>query len=95
MNRNRRITYLKRTATAAVCFSLTAVNALPVMAAESPEKEENVYASLADDGTVEGIYVVNEYDLEKDTKITDTGIIQRSRTCRQRMRSQRIEMNIQ
>ena len=73
MNRNRRITYLKRTATAAVCFSLTAVNALPVMAAESPEKEENVYASLADDGTVEGIYVVNEYDLEKDTKITDYG----------------------
>lgn len=73
MNRNRKTRCIKRTITAAVCFSLTAVNALPVMAAESPEKEENVYASLADDGTVEGIYVVNEYDLEKDTKITDYG----------------------
>ena len=66
-------TALKRTTTAVVCFSLTAVNALPVLAEESPEKEENVYASLADDGTVEGIYVVNEYDLEQDTKITDYG----------------------
>ena len=48
-------------------------NTLPVMAEENPQKEENVYASLEEDGTVSGVYVVNEYDLEKDTRITDYG----------------------
>ena len=28
---------------------------------------------LEEDGTVSGVYVVNEYDLEKDTRITDYG----------------------
>lgn len=72
MNRNRKLRSIgKKMITAAVCFSLVAVNTLPVMAAETPEKEENVYASLGYDGSVTGIYVVNAYDLEADTQIME------------------------
>ena len=73
MNRNKKSRYTKNTITAAVCFSMVLGNTLPVMAEENPQKEENVYASLEEDGTVSGVYVVNEYDLEKDTRITDYG----------------------
>ena len=73
MNRNKKSRYTKKSITAAVCFSMVLGNTLPVMAEENPQKEENVYASLEEDGTVSGVYVVNEYDLEKDTKITDYG----------------------
>ena len=73
MNRNRKSRYTKKSITAAVCFSMVLGNTLPVMAEENPQKEENVYASLEEDGTVSGVYVVNEYDLEKDTRITDYG----------------------
>lgn len=73
MNRNRKSRYTKKSITAAVCFSMVLGNTLPVIAAENPQKEENVYASLEEDGTVSGVYVVNEYDLEKDTRITDYG----------------------
>lgn len=40
---------------------------------EMPEKDENVYVSLNDDGGVAGVYVVNEYDLDEDTELTDYG----------------------
>ena len=73
MNRNKKSRYTKKSITAAVCFSMVLGNTLPVMAEENPQKEENVYASLEEDGTVSGVYVVNEYDLEKDTRITDYG----------------------
>lgn len=73
MNRNKKSRYTKNTITAAVCFSMVLGNTLPVMAEENPQKEENVYASLEEDGTVSGVYVVNEYDLEKDTRITGYG----------------------
>lgn len=36
-------------------------------------KEENVYINLKDDGSVEGIYVVNEFDAGNQTTITDYG----------------------
>lgn len=73
MNRNKKSRYTKNSITAAVCFSMVLGNTLSVIAAENPQKEENVYASLEEDGTVSGVYVVNEYDLEKDTRITDYG----------------------
>lgn len=73
MNRNKKSRYTKKSITAAVCFSMVLGNTLPVIAAENLQKEENVYASLEEDGTVSGVYVVNEYDLEKDTRITDYG----------------------
>ena len=36
-------------------------------------KEENLYINLKDDGSVEGIYVVNEFDAGNQTTITDYG----------------------
>ena len=44
-------------------------------AAEVPEtrKEENIYANLSKDGEVEGIYVVNGYELSRKTDIVDYG----------------------
>ncbi|MDO4536057.1 MAG: hypothetical protein Q4B63_09630 [Clostridium perfringens] len=36
-------------------------------------KEENVYINLKDDGSVEGIYVVNEFDAGSQITITDYG----------------------
>ena len=38
-----------------------------------PEKEENIYANLSKDGEVEGIYVVNGYELSRKTDIVDYG----------------------
>ena len=43
MNRNRKSRYTKKSITAAVCFSMVLGNTLPVIAAENPQKEENVY----------------------------------------------------
>lgn len=46
---------------------------MPVFAADDTKKEENVYVNLQNDGSVDGVYVVNSYDLKKDQKITDYG----------------------
>ncbi len=64
--------------TMALSFSLVGsmMFTLPgaVYAAEgNTTKEENVYATLNEDGSVQGIYVVNAYDLSKDTTIIDYG----------------------
>ena len=45
----------------------------PAMAASNTKKEENIYVNLDDNGSVDGVYVVNSYDLKKDQKITDYG----------------------
>ncbi|WP_310605159.1 hypothetical protein [Anaerosporobacter sp.] len=47
----------------------------PVMtyAASEVTKDENVYADLSCDGTVNGIYVVNSYELTSDETILDYG----------------------
>lgn len=36
-------------------------------------KDENVYVNLNQDGSVDGIYVVNAFRLEKETDIVDYG----------------------
>ena len=55
-----------------LAFSITTVScAMPVAAAEEPsKKEEVVYAMLKEDGTVDGIYVVNSFT---DKSIIDYG----------------------
>lgn len=60
---------------AAITLSLvmTAGSIAPAMAATNTTKEENVYVNLDDNGSVDGVYVVNSYDLKKDQKITDYG----------------------
>ena len=37
------------------------------------KKEENIYVNLDDSGSIDGVYVVNAYELKKDQKITDYG----------------------
>ena len=58
---------------AALSFTVAVGGVSPVCAAEEAEKDENVYVSLNEDGSVSGIYVVNEYVLENDTQIVDYG----------------------
>lgn len=60
---------------AAMTLSLvmTAGSMVPAMAATNTTKEENIYVNLDDNGSVDGVYVVNSYDLKKDQKITDYG----------------------
>lgn len=73
MNRNKKV--LTRTGTALLCAAVVANTCmLPVMAdSAQPEKDENVYVNLNSDGSVSGIYVVNEFDMEEDADITDHG----------------------
>lgn len=54
-------------------LAMTAGNMAPAMAATNTKKEENVYVNLDDNGSINGVYVVNSYDLKKDQKITDYG----------------------
>ena len=58
-----------------MCSALVAGSIIPASAAQTTDrlKDENVYATLAEDGTVTGAYVVNEYTSKTDGKITDYG----------------------
>ena len=60
---------------AAILFlSVVCEGGIWAMAAETgTAKEENVYVGLNDDGTVDGIYVVNIYHPEKEMQILDYG----------------------
>ena len=72
MNRNRKA--MAKTG-AVLLGAAVAVNAMavPVMAGTEAQKDENVYVNLNQDGSVSGVYVVNEYDLAEETDITDYG----------------------
>ena len=66
----------KKISALALTTAMITTYALPVMAADGSAgvaKEENVYANLSEDGTVENIYVVNSYYLDSDTEIVDYG----------------------
>lgn len=67
MNRNRKI---KQIAAGVLSLSLALTPSIQALAAE---KEENVYGTLENDGSVSGIYVVNSYSLDSDEEITDYG----------------------
>ncbi len=57
-----------------LCGILFAGSVAPVYAAEeNTPKDENVYVNLNQDGSVDGIYVVNAYRLDADTQIVDYG----------------------
>lgn len=49
-------------------------NTIPVLAADTPKKDENIYVNLNQDGSVSQIHVVNEFDLDSDTHIQDHGL---------------------
>lgn len=67
----------RKVAKPAAAMTLSLVMAVggmtPAMAASNTSKEENIYVNLDDNGSVDGVYVVNSYDLKKDQKITDYG----------------------
>lgn len=64
---------LCRAAAVILSGALLAGSAAPLQAAGSTAKEENVYVNLKQDGSVDGVYVVNAYRLEQDTQIVDHG----------------------
>lgn len=72
-NSMRRKDLFYKAMAAALGMSMAAGSIYPMAAETLPEKDENIYVSLQDDGTVAGIYVVNEYTLAEDTQIVDYG----------------------
>ena len=53
---------------------LAAGSMTPAMAATNTKnKEENIYVNLDDNGSIDGVYVINSYDLKKDQKVVDYG----------------------
>ncbi|MEE0692893.1 MAG: hypothetical protein U0M33_08330 [Lachnospiraceae bacterium] len=70
MNKNR--TYARAMA-AVLSITMAAGMVLPANAEEQVKKDENVYVNLNQDGSVSGVYVVNEYMLDEDTQMIDYG----------------------
>lgn len=59
---------------AGLCAAIAGNMAIPAYAANtSITKDENIYATLAQDGSVSGIYVVNEFSSETEGEISDYG----------------------
>lgn len=66
--------YWIRTTAIVLASTVLTGNTLPVFAAaDNTEKDENIYVNLNQDGSVAGIYVVNEFELKEDSKIVDYG----------------------
>ncbi len=64
----------KKAAAAALIFALLLCTFSASASVTEPlAKEEVVYASLGADGSVSGVYVVNSFELDDDTVITDHG----------------------
>lgn len=80
MNRNRKNNTSKRkniilkTTAIALSAVLGTGSVLPVLAADTDLlKDENVYVTLMEDGTVSNVYVVNEFTSTSDSEVTDYG----------------------
>ncbi|MBE6992810.1 MAG: hypothetical protein E7430_09640 [Ruminococcaceae bacterium] len=64
----------KKAAAAALVFALLLCTFTASASVSEPlAKEEVVYASLSTDGSVSGVYVVNSFELDEDTVVTDHG----------------------
>ena len=73
-NRNKCGKKACRVTAFALCGVLISGSVTPVYAAdENTPKDENVYVNLNQDGSVDGIYVVNSYRLDADTQVVDYG----------------------
>ena len=71
-NRNKCGKKACRVTAFALCGVLLAGSVTPVYAAdENTPKDENVYVNLNQDGSVDGIYVVNSYRLDADTQVVN------------------------
>lgn len=74
MNRNK-VKKIKMTTTAiSLCSAMTLGAVLPAQAADTERmKDENVYVTLEEDGSVSDVYVVNEYTSKSSGTVTDYG----------------------
>ncbi len=73
MNRNKKL--LKKAIVWGICAAVTMNTVLPVYGADAAiTKDENVYVTLNQDGSVSGIYVVNEFSSENGGEISDYGV---------------------
>lgn len=63
----------KRFAALGLAALLGVMGAVPAFGAELPQKDEVVYVNLTPEGESDTLYVVNSYDLETETAITDYG----------------------
>ena len=61
MNQNKKI--IKKTGAAFLCAAMVANAGTASVMAVDNRKDENVYVNLNMDGSVSGVYVVNEYNL--------------------------------
>ena len=61
MNQNKKI--IKKTGAAFLCAAMVANAGTASVMAIDNRKDENVYVNLNMDGSVSGVYVVNEYNL--------------------------------
>ncbi len=66
---------IKKTGILCMTAAITLANSNMVCSAATVNtpKQENVFANLNEDGSVNGIYVVNGYQLTEDTQIVDYG----------------------
>ena len=66
--------YWIRTTAIVLASTVLTGNTLSVFAAaDNTEKDENIYVNLNQDGSVAGIYVVNEFELKEASRIVDYG----------------------
>lgn len=65
---------IMKTTAVSLCTVILAGATCPVYAADSDRmKDENVYVTLKDDGSVDNVYVVNEFTSKNAGKVTDYG----------------------
>ena len=65
---------IEKTTAIALSAVLGVGSVLPVLAADTDLlKDENVYVTLMEDGTVSDVYVVNEFTSTSDSEVTDYG----------------------
>ena len=65
--------YRKRLGAFGLAVLCLVMGAVPAFGAESPKKDEVIYVNLDPEGKEGTIYVVNSYDLTRETAITDYG----------------------
>lgn len=72
MNRNKKL--LKKIMVAGLCTAVAVNTTVTAYAASaSAAKDENVYVTLDQDGSVSGVYVINEFSSESGGEISDYG----------------------
>ncbi len=75
MNKNKKLKSMFTKTGVSVALCIAMMSAVPVQAAQKAEytKDENIYGILKDNGNVDSLYVVNQFDVSRAGTITDYG----------------------